>query len=98
MRLLLFIAITVSVSAYSDVGYTASGAWTEHGIVACGPSYPFGTIFIIQGEPYVCMDRGGLVTDGHVDKWMSSESDAWEHGRQEVTVFVWGMDGPECLR
>ena len=85
----LLACLTMSVSAYADHGITASGAWTRQGVAACGPSFPFGTLFVVQGRPYVCMDRGSLVTDGHLDLWHSSEDAAWEWGRQSLTVGVW---------
>jgi len=81
--------LTMSVSAYADHGITASGAWTRQGMAACGPSYPFGTVFIVRTRAYVCMDRGGLVTDGHLDLFMPDEDAAWEWGRQTMTVGVW---------
>lgn len=30
--------------------------------VACPPEFPFGTIFIIDGRHWVCLDRGGAIT------------------------------------
>ena len=30
--------------------------------VACPEEYPFGTVFIIDGRRWVCMDRGGAIT------------------------------------
>ena len=81
--------VTLSVSAYADHGIAASGAWTRQGVAACGPSYPFGTVFVVRTRAYVCMDRGGLVTDGHLDVWVADEDAAWEFGRQTMTVGVW---------
>ena len=86
---LLLTCLTLSVSAYSDHGITASGAWTRQGIAACGSVFPFGTVFVVQSKAYVCMDRGSLVTDGHLDLFMDSEEAAWEWGRKNVTVGVW---------
>ena len=78
----------MSVSAYADHGYTASGAWTRQGVAACGPSFPFGTMFLVAGKWYACMDRGGLVTDGHLDLWVADEDAAWEWGRVILQVGV----------
>ena len=80
--------VTVSISAYSDYGITASGALTRPGVAACGPSYPFGTFFLVAGQWFMCLDRGGLVTDGHLDLWMASEDAAWEFGRATRSVIV----------
>lgn len=30
--------------------------------VACPSEYPFGTIFVIEGRNWVCLDRGGAIT------------------------------------
>jgi 3D (Asp-Asp-Asp) domain-containing protein len=78
-----------SVSAYCDVGITNSGTWVRPGITACGPSYPFGTVFAIQDGPVVvCADRGGLVTDRHLDIWMPSCEDAILWGRREMFAIA----------
>lgn len=82
------LVLTLSVSAYSDTGPTASGAWTTHGTAACGPTFPFGTRFLLAGRTYTCTDRGGLVTDQHLDLWMPNESDAWAWGRATLPVHV----------
>jgi 3D (Asp-Asp-Asp) domain-containing protein len=86
---------TFSVSAYTNAGgappfegLMASGLYTREGYAACGPSYPFGTVFIIDGRGYICQDRGGAITDGHLDLWMADEAAALEWGRQELPVIV----------
>jgi 3D (Asp-Asp-Asp) domain-containing protein len=83
--------VSMSVSAYTNAGgaypfqgLTASGVQT----VACGPSYPFGTVFIIDGRGYICQDRGGAITDGHVDIWMADEVAALDWGRQTLNVVI----------
>jgi len=48
-------AITMTITAYTDCdlgmwpcdGITASGIPTRPGVCACGPSYPFGTVFCV---------------------------------------------------
>jgi 3D (Asp-Asp-Asp) domain-containing protein len=87
------VCLTVSVSAYTNAdgaghGITASGARTRPGIVACGPSWPFGTVFLVAGRAMVCMDRGSAITDGHIDVWMAAEDAAWTWGRRTLTVGV----------
>lgn len=79
-----------SVSAYNDTGIMASGEHTRDGVCACGPGYDFGTVFIVGGRVVVCRDRGGKVTDGHVDMWMKSERDAVEWGRKQLATVVVG--------
>jgi 3D (Asp-Asp-Asp) domain-containing protein len=88
---------SMSVSAYVNSGgappyqgLTASGQYTREGFAACGPSFPFGTVFIIDGRGYICQDRGGAITDGHLDLWMADEASALEWGRQEKWVIVVG--------
>ncbi len=48
----------------------ASGKKWEHWIgraVACPSEYPFGTIFIVDDQEWVCLDRGGkIVTSGGI--------------------------------
>lgn len=85
------VALTVSASAYTNAdgaghGITASGARTRPGIVACGPSWPFGTILLIGAKWYVCMDRGSEIGYQNIDVYMADEADAWEFGRREMTV------------
>lgn len=84
----LFLCLSMSVSAYSDTGITASGAWTRSGYAACGPSFPFGTAMVVKGRAYLCADRGGLVTDRHLDLFTYDEEAALSFGRQELPVVV----------
>jgi 3D (Asp-Asp-Asp) domain-containing protein len=82
-----------SVSAYDDssgpgLGITASGAHTAPGIAACGPSWAFGTLFILpDGTTLICRDRGGAVTDRHLDRWMTTKEEALRHGRHTWRVM-----------
>ena len=87
--------VTVSVSSYWDgsgappyQGLTASGVQTGPQTCACGPRYPFGTVFIVDGVVYVCQDRGSAITDGHLDLWMTSEEAAIKWGRQTLAAIV----------
>jgi 3D (Asp-Asp-Asp) domain-containing protein len=87
------VCLTVSVSAYTNAdgaghGITASGVRTREGIVACGPSWPFGTVVLLAGRAMVCMDRGSAITDGHIDVYMTDEADAWQFGRRTLTAGV----------
>ncbi len=81
--------VTMSVSAYSISGKTASGVQTMPGICACGPSYPFGTRFEIPKlGVFVCRDRGSEIDDDRLDIWMPSESLARKFGRKTLKVKV----------
>jgi len=77
-----------SVSAYCDVGLMNSGQQTHAGAAACGPGIPFGTVFVLgDGRMVECLDRGGLVTDCHIDVWMDSCEAAIQWGRQELPAW-----------
>lgn len=92
---------TLSVSAYTNLsgarphkGLMASGQYTRPGVAACGPSYAFGTLFILpDGTIVVCLDRGTEITDKHLDIWMltdpdGSETTALRFGRHTLTVLI----------
>jgi len=90
---------TVSVSAYCNnirdvsdplYGITASGAHTSPGTLACGPSLPFGTLVYIPGYGWgVCRDRGGAITDAHLDIfWASCRGARDDWGRQVKDVLI----------
>lgn len=77
-----------SVSAYCDVGMMAGGRETYAGAAACGPGVAFGTQFILgDGRIVECMDRGGLVTDRHIDVWMDSCEAAIQWGRRDLPAW-----------
>ncbi len=89
-----------SVSAYTNAcvlannGLTASGIYTRPGVVACGPGLVFGTRILLQtGRVVECWDRGGLISDSHLDIWLpldadGSEETAWRLGRREMLGIV----------
>ena len=86
---------TLSVSAFTDAdgahpyrGLMASGQYTRQGAAACGPSYAFGTLFVVAGKPYICLDRGPAISDGHLDLWHADRETALLWGRQELAVVV----------
>jgi 3D (Asp-Asp-Asp) domain-containing protein len=81
--------VTMSVSAYSLSGKTASGAQTMPGTCACGPGYPFGTRFEIPKlGVFTCRDRGSEISDDRLDIWMPSETLAKRFGRKTLKVRV----------
>jgi 3D (Asp-Asp-Asp) domain-containing protein len=72
-------------------GITASGKQTEEGVtVACGPDLEFGTrVEITELErTYTCEDRGGAITERHLDVYMASEKRAKQFGRQTLRVKI----------
>lgn len=75
-----------------DKGYgiTASGTVaTEGRTVACPPSMGFGTKLYIDGFGYrVCEDRGGAITEGHIDVYVNDVSKAKQLGRQTRRVSI----------
>lgn len=82
--------LTMEATAYCDHGRTADDTPTAWGVVAAGPSFPFGTRMQIPGYgDAVVHDRGGAVHDGVVDLWMPSCAQAIEWGRRTVTVTIY---------
>jgi 3D (Asp-Asp-Asp) domain-containing protein len=89
---------SLSVSGYTNrtgappfQGLMRSGEYTRHGVCACGEKYPFGTWFFVDGEWLLCMDTGGEIGDGNVDKWFERDADANAWGRRQMNVIVvWG--------
>lgn len=88
--------ITGKASAYSDVGTTASGMYTERGLVAVDPSViPYGTRLYIETSGgysgyYTAADTGGALLSGRIliDIWMGSDQECFNFGIQSVTVYV----------
>ena len=84
--------VMMSVSAYVALpgALTYSGAPPVAGrTCACGAGWPLGTLFRIPGLGWrKCEDRGGKITDKHLDIFMGSEAAALEWGRRELRVMV----------
>ena len=99
---------TFNVSAYTSgyestgkrpsdplYGVTASGEKVKEGYtVACPKSMPFGTKLYIPyfNKVFTCTDRGGLITEGHLDIYMRKLKDAQDFGRQQLEVQVIKLD------
>ncbi len=94
----LFVSATMNISAYTDCsampscwGITASGKKTSIGTVAAGSNIPFGTkVFIPHYGLGRIEDRGGAISDAHLDVWYKEYDDAMQFGRryEEVRFFV----------
>lgn len=110
MDIVATLVLTMSVTFYlPDAGgingdaITADGSEAQIGLAACGPRYPFGTVFEIMvdmseyGVPQTveCRDRGGAVGHYNLDLVMRTgdlKTDwriarAW--GKRRVPVRVW---------
>jgi 3D (Asp-Asp-Asp) domain-containing protein len=79
-----------------EVGYgiTASGEQAQEGVTAaCPPSMAFGTVIEIDGMgERICQDRGGAITEGHIDVYMGDLKDAIKFGRQKRNVRIMKED------
>jgi 3D (Asp-Asp-Asp) domain-containing protein len=75
-----------------DTGYgiTASGEHVrENYTLACPPSMAFGTRLEIEGiGERVCSDRGGKITENHLDIYIPELKDALAFGRQQLKVRI----------
>lgn len=76
-----------------DAGYgiTASGKKVQEGMtIACPRSMPFGTKVVVPelDASFECQDRGGAITEGHIDLFMNNLKDAQTFGRQKFEVVV----------
>lgn len=86
----------MNVSAYDDssgeypyIGLTASGERTRLGVVAAGPDIPLGTeVFILGYGHGTVLDRGSLISNRHIDIWMSSNDLTWQWGRKTLPVIL----------
>ncbi len=72
-------------------GVTASGAYVqENHTIACGPEHEFGTLIYIPyfDIEFECQDRGGAITEGKLDVYFASLSEALKFGRRQLEVIV----------
>lgn len=81
--------VLMEVTAYCDDTITASGLPTSVDRVAAGPAYPFGAKMYVEGVGIVeVADRGGAVNNYVIDRFMLSEEEALEWGRQVRKVYI----------
>jgi len=73
-----------------EYGITASGARTKTGhTIACPPSIAFGTRLNIEGIGVrTCEDRGGAITEGHIDLYVAGVGEARNFGRQRIKAEI----------
>lgn len=72
-------------------GVTASGNLAKEGrTIACPKSLPFGTEVYVpdMNKVYVCEDRGGAITNGHIDIYFEELSVAKKFGKKKLEVLV----------
>jgi 3D (Asp-Asp-Asp) domain-containing protein len=89
--------ISVRVTYYLPTGsMMRTEIWPFWGAAACDPNYlPLGTVFVLNGETFTCLDTGGAVKGWHVDiftwTWDSATFLQSIWGAQaEITVVEWG--------
>lgn len=96
MDALFTMVITMTLTAYTDCdpgmrcdGIMASGITTFDGAAACGPTWPFDTVFFVPSllRSFTCLDRGSAIDDNHLDLWMADRNRALEFGVQEAMVI-----------
>ncbi|WP_342468194.1 3D domain-containing protein [Bacillus sp. FSL W8-0920] len=77
-------------AGHPDYGITASGVRTKTGhTIACPPSMAFGTRLNIEGIGVrVCEDRGGAITEGHIDLYVAGVGEARSFGRQRLKAEI----------
>lgn len=81
-------SVLMTATAYCLYGHTAWGLPTRSGIVAAGPSVPFGTQLYIQDYGYaIVADRGPAIKDGMLDVWFPTCQQAIQWGRKAVKVW-----------
>ncbi|WP_340968145.1 3D domain-containing protein [Bacillus sp. PPSBB_11] len=73
-----------------DYGITASGVRTKTGhTIACPPSMAFGTRLNIEGIGVrTCEDRGGAITEGHIDLYVAGVAEAQAFGRKRLKAEI----------
>ena len=78
---------TMTVTAYCDQGYTASGQYVSESMVA-SDDLPIGATVIINGCSYVVADRFGGGYSDRIDIYMPSYDDCMDFGVQTLDVYV----------
>jgi peptidoglycan DL-endopeptidase CwlO len=82
--------LTVTASAYTLQGHTATGAPVGYGVVAVDPSViPLGTPMTVPGYgDGVAADTGGAIQGTVIDVWFPSAGQAAAWGRRTVTITL----------
>ena len=82
--------MTVTATAYTLQGHTATGAPVGYGVVAVDPSViPLGTRMTIPGYGEgVAADTGGAIQGAVIDLWFPTAAAAAGWGRRTVTITL----------
>jgi 3D (Asp-Asp-Asp) domain-containing protein len=82
--------LTVTATAYTLPGHTATGAPVGYGVVAVDPSViPLGTRMTIPGYGEgVAADTGGTIQGAVIDLWFPTAAQAAAWGRRTVTITL----------
>jgi 3D (Asp-Asp-Asp) domain-containing protein len=82
--------LTVTATAYTLQGTTATGAPVGYGVVAVDPSViPLGTRMTIPGYGEgVAADTGGAIQGAVIDLWFPTAAEAAAWGRRAVTITL----------
>jgi 3D (Asp-Asp-Asp) domain-containing protein len=82
--------LTVTATAYSGGGSTATGLPVGFGIVAVDPTViPLGTRMTIPGYGEgVAADTGSAVKGAWIDVWLPTEAQAEAWGTQTLTITI----------
>ena len=83
--------ITVSATAYSGDGITATGTVPRWGTIAVDPTIiPYGTkVYIPQFDEYfIAEDCGGGIKGNKIDIFMNSESQCDKWGKRSIDIYI----------
>ena len=83
--------ITVSATAYSGDGITATGTVPRWGTIAVDPTIiPYGTkVYIPQFDEYfIAEDCGGGIKGNKIDIFMNSESQCNNWGKRSIDIYI----------
>lgn len=83
--------MTVSATAYSGDGITATGTVPKWGTIAVDPSViPYGTkVYIPQFDKYfIAEDCGGAIKGNKIDIFMNSESQCNSWGIRTIDIYI----------
>ena len=83
--------ITVSATAYSGDGFTATGTVPRWGTIAVDPTIiPYGTkVYIPQfNEYFIAEDCGGGIKGNKIDIFMNSESQCDNWGKRSIDIYI----------
>jgi 3D (Asp-Asp-Asp) domain-containing protein len=83
--------MSVNAYAYCLRGRTASGRYTEHGIIAVDPRViPLGSRVHVPGYGWaIAADTGGAIKGRKIDLWMPTSGHCYRWGVRKVRIKVY---------